>query len=76
MSLNARLASANTSSMRVSAGHRLTPAFRAAVTPRSSIPAARRSSVKVAAVIEVDENSFETEVLKVNDMLILFGNSI
>lgn len=76
MTLTARLASANTSSMRVTAGHRLTPAFRAAVTPRSSISAARRSSVKVAAVIEVDENSFETEVLKVNDTFIVFGNRI
>ncbi|KAL4524084.1 hypothetical protein Ndes2437B_g04878 [Nannochloris sp. 'desiccata'] len=50
--------------MRVTAGNRLTPAFRAAVTPRSFIAAARRSSVKVAAVMEVDETSFEAEVLK------------
>jgi hypothetical protein len=72
MTLSARLSSANTSSMRVSAGHRLTPAFRAAVAPRSFITAARRSSVKVAAVMEVDETSFEAEVLKVKNTFMVF----
>ncbi|KAG7670357.1 putative Thioredoxin X, chloroplastic [Nannochloris sp. 'desiccata'] len=61
MAPTARLSSSISSSMRVTAGNRLTPAFRAAVTPRSFIAAARRSSVKVAAVMEVDETSFEAE---------------
>jgi hypothetical protein len=65
MAPTARLSSANSASMRVSAGHRLTPAFRAAVTPRSFTAASRRCSVKVAAVLEVDETTFEAEVLKV-----------
>lgn len=65
MAPSARLSSANTSSMRVSAGHRLTPVFRAAVTPRSFTVAARRSAVKVAAVMDVDESTFDAEVLKV-----------
>ena len=66
MTPTARLSGANTSSMRPTPGHKLTPAFRAAVAPRSLTAAARRSSVKVAAVLDVDENNFEAEVLKVS----------
>lgn len=76
MAPTARLSSSISSSMRVTAGNRLTPAFRAAVTPRSFIAAARRSSVKVAAVMEVDETSFEAEVLKASDSFLLFFNGI